>query len=303
MNRRIGIVGVGDTGSAIAFSLLLRSSCDEIVLNDSNGHLAKSQAADLEDAQFLSHTRVRTGGLPEIGQCDIAIVTAGVRPTPIQSRLELAESNIIIFKDILEQMAPLRKDLKLVIVTNPVDILTYVALQESHLPPEQVIGTGTLLDTIRLKNALQADLHMPATSLNAFVYGEHGHSQVIDWSNASTTTGVSLGLTPQHQDRLAKQTKEKAYRIISGKPGTSFGVAASTTAICESILRDRHDVQPISLWSPELGCTISLPAMLDRKGAHSLGIEHLQEAELVHLKESAETIKKAMGKEGLYTGQ
>lgn len=160
VRHQIGIIGTGSTGSALAFSLLLRNVCHEILLADLNESFCDAQVSDLTDAQFLSHTKIRKGTRPEIGQCDIAVITAGARQKPGQTRLELIDENIEVLKTILTAMQPLRKDIILVIITNPVDVLTWFAYRLSGLPSSQVIGSGTFLDTVRLRNALAEERHV-----------------------------------------------------------------------------------------------------------------------------------------------
>lgn len=192
-------------------------------------------------------------------------------------------------------MKPLKESAILLLIANPVDVLTYFALEYSGLPKQQVIGSGTFLDSARLRGALAAKAGVAASSIDAYVLGEHGESQVVAWSCANVS-GVPLSQFPTTKDldriAMAAETKDKAAAIINSKGSTEFGIASVTASICKSILFNHRNVRPVSHYQDDLGICISKPAVLSRNGIAGTVELPLNEEENAALKESAEEIKR-----------
>ncbi|KIX95104.1 uncharacterized protein Z520_09020 [Fonsecaea multimorphosa CBS 102226] len=299
---RIAILGAGSVGSAIALCLILNPVASEVLLVDPNTKQRDAQVKDLEDTTTY-HGAVGGGGVrirgathKEAGQCDIVVISAGAKQRQGESRTDLLGRNLAILKSATDDMKPFREDTVILLVANPVDVLTYFCQKYSGLPQGQIIGSGTFLDSARLRGILAAKLGVDAGSVDAYVLGEHGESQMVAWSC------VTIGAVPLDQcllpgtsiDRkaVALETKDKAANIIEAKGATAYGIGALSAAICKSILFDQRNVRPISHWVDDLGCCLSLPVVLGRRGiVRSLNIPLNQEERALLLK-SADTLRK-----------
>lgn len=267
---RIAVVGAGDVGAACAFACIMNHVAGEILLVDIKESFRDAQVLDLGDAAYRGSPSVRAGSYKEAGQCDIVVVTAGAKQKPGESRLQLIGRNIDILSTVIEGMKPFRKDTILLLVANPVDVLTCFAQEVAGLPREQVIGSGTFLDSIRLRGKLSQKIGISQNSIEAFVLGEHGDSQFVAWSLATVSGIPLLKAVPEgtfDRDAVAEACRNSAATIIDGKGATSFGIGAIVSSICSAILFDKRLVRPISHWVPELDCCISLPVILGRRGA------------------------------------
>ncbi|KIW82722.1 L-lactate dehydrogenase [Fonsecaea pedrosoi CBS 271.37] len=299
---RIAILGAGSVGSAIALCLILNPVASEILLVDPNTKQRDAQVRDLEDTTTYhgavggGGVRIRSATHREAGQCDIVVISAGAKQRQGESRTDLLGRNLAILKSATDDMKPFREDTVILLVANPVDILTYFCQKFSGLPQGQIIGSGTFLDTARLRGILAAKLGVDAGSVDAYVLGEHGESQMVAWSC------VTIGAVPLDHclppgafiDRkaVALETKDKAAKIIEAKGATAYGIGALSAAICKSILFDQRNVRPISHWVDQLGCCLSLPVVLGRRGiVRSLSIPLNQEERMLLVK-SADALKK-----------
>ncbi|KAH0563398.1 hypothetical protein GP486_002032 [Trichoglossum hirsutum] len=265
----IAIIGAGSVGSNIASFLLLRRIAPTLLLIDTDHSLCRAQVLDLTDAAFLSNAHVRTATHAEAGQADIIIVTAGAKQRPGDTRLDLIGRNMKILRSVMDSMKPIKKDAVVLMVANPVDVLTVFAQSLSGLPKGQVLGSGTLLDSVRLRALVAEKAGVADTAVQVDVVGEHGDSQIVAWSSAhvgSTPLSYVLPLTEEEQASLAATARDKAYDIIKAKGFTSFGVAAVVSCVCQAILGDEKVVIPISHWIDELGCCLCVPAVVGREG-------------------------------------
>jgi L-lactate dehydrogenase len=268
-SHKVAIIGAGSVGSNIASFLLLRRIVPTILLVDIDQVACNAQVLDLSDAGFLSNAHIRSATPAEAGQADIIVISAGAKQRSGDSRLDLINRNLKVLDSVMEGMKPIREDAVVLMVANPVDILTLFAHEKSGLPKGQVMGSGTFLDSARLRVLLAEKAGIADTSVQIDVIGEHGDSQVVAWSSArigSTPLFDVLPLTKDEQTSLAETARDKAYEIINGKGFTSFGVAAVVSCVCESILADQKVVMPISHWIEELGTCLSLPAVIGRGG-------------------------------------
>ncbi|KAE9373042.1 L-lactate/malate dehydrogenase [Stipitochalara longipes BDJ] len=289
----IAIIGAGSVGAAIAYSLLLRQVVADIILVDINHEYCQAQVEDLSDATFLSNVRIRQGTAEDARNADIIIISAGAKQKPGETRIGLIDRNIKVLESVTKSLQPIRSDAILLIVANPVDILTFYAQRLSGLPRNQVIGSGTMLDSIRLTGILANKLKVSDSSIHAFVIGEHGDSQYVAWSSA-TVHGrpllKALPLTKEERDEIATTTRKKADSIIKVKGFTSYGVAAVTARMCEAIIFDHRKILPLSHWQEDLGCCLSLPAVLGRKGISPFPVD-LDETEHQFLLQSAKALR------------
>ncbi|KAJ4503863.1 hypothetical protein HRR78_008008 [Exophiala dermatitidis] len=290
---RIAVLGAGSVGSAIALCLILNPVASEVVLVDPNTALRDAQVKDLGDATTYhgavggGGVRIRGGTHKEAGQCDIVVISAGAKQRHGESRTDLLGRNLAILQSATNDMKPFREDTVILIVANPCDVLTYFAQKYSGLPKSQVIGSGTFLDSARLRGILSEKIGVDASSIDAYVLGEHGETQMCLPPN------VTLD-----RKAIARETKDKAAKIIEAKGATAYGIAALSASICKSILFDQRNVRPISHWVDELGCCLSLPVVLGRRGiVRSLNMPLAQE-ERDLLIQSADALKQIISESG-----
>jgi L-lactate dehydrogenase len=211
-----------------------------------------------------------------------------------ESRTDLLGRNKAILRSAINDMKPFKDNTILLLVANPVDVLTYLAQQYSGLPPTQVIGSGTFLDSARLRGYIAERTHVAAGSIDAFVLGEHGESQFSAWSRATIAGVPLLKVVPEgeiDQEQIAKDTKDKAANIINVKGATNYGIGAVTASICKSILFDHRNIRPVSHWIEDLKCCLSLPVVLGREGIAGTIPLLLSEDEQQALQKSAESLR------------
>lgn len=293
---KIAIIGAGVVGSTTAYTLILKNIASEIILVDIQDMKCKGEVDDLSDTlSFSTTSRVIVGTLQQAGQVDIVIITAGRAQKPGESRSDLLHTNYRVVADIISGMKPLNPHLVVIMVTNPVDVLTYVAQQVSGLPKNQVFGSGTLLDTQRLRHIVSDASNVAVPSISLSVLGEHGDSQCVAWSSA-TIAGDPIAefpnLTHAKLEAMAEQAKRKAYDIIACKGSTAFGIASCVAVYCQNILDDVHVVMPVSCYVQEFDVCLSVPVLLGKKGIERIVMPELDERERKQLETSAATIKK-----------
>ncbi|KAI9019593.1 lactate dehydrogenase B [Phycomyces nitens] len=272
-HSRIAVVGTGNVGASIAFALVLKDVANEILLVDSDRSLAKGQRLDLDDASLFSATHVKDVTLQEAGKADVIVVTAGARQKENESRADLIDRNYQVLESIINAMQPIQKDAIMILVANPVDVLTYFAQELSGLPRNQVIGSGTFLDTSRLRGFLSEVLEVNHESIHSPVLGEHGDAQFISWNTANIAGQPILSFP-----RVANLDKElvrekiagKAMEIIKLKGSTYFGIATCTASLCETIIKNRRDIRPLSVYVDRLGAVMSMPAKLGWYGVEEI---------------------------------
>lgn len=299
--RKISILGTGNVGATIAYNLTLSGICSEIVLVDINKAKAEAEALDLTQcAVCVPSVKVRTGEYEDVKGSDIVVVTCGVGRKPGQSRLDLAKVNVGIIKSVMPEVAKNAPDAIYVVVSNPVDVLTYVIMKCTGLPKEQVIGTGTLLDTNRLIEAVASYCKVDAHNVNAYVLGEHGDACMAPWS-LCTVAGMPvkeyckkfLGVTEEKIDEelanIYTEMVKAGAKVIQGKGATFYAIACSTVQLIKAILADTDTILPVStLLDGEYGaknlCT-GVPAVIGGSGFKKIVEIPLPEAEDKLLKE------------------
>lgn len=302
--RKAAIIGCGFVGSASAFSLMNSGLFSELVLIDSDQAKAEGEAMDISHGvPFARPMKIYAGNYDDIVDAAIIVVTAGANQKPDETRLDLVHKNVAIFKSIIPEIAKRNCKGILLIVANPVDILTYVALKLSGFEENRVIGSGTVLDTARLKTQLSQYLQVDSKSIHAFIIGEHGDSEIAAWSS-SNVSGIRLDEFyemhgPYHRkkatEEIAEKVKNSAYEIIERKHATYYGIAMAVKRICEVIIRDEKSILPISaMMHGEYGIddvVLSMPAIVGKNGLERKVPIELNETEQKALKKSAETLK------------
>ena len=307
---KVGIVGGGGrVGSNAAFTLQLIGAVSEVVLLDVNRDAAEGEALDLRHgAAYAQPVRFRAGDYADLSGAHMVIITAGLRRRPDESRLELINRNVGLFREILGNLrgVALADNAILLVVSNPVDILTYLAVKESGLPAERVIGLGTVLDTCRFRSFLAEHFAVAATDVDALILGEHGDSMVPAWSCA-TIAGVPLkdypGYSQEAMDAIFERTKNSGAEAIRLKGGAGYAVGVSIAQVVNAIALDTRQVLPVStLQAGALGISdvcFSLPTRVGRNGVQAVIEIGVSDEERAALQTSAsvlkETLQKVMG--------
>lgn len=303
--RKAAIIGCGFVGSASAFALMQSGLFSELVLIDANHDKAEGEAMDIAHGlPFAGQMKIYAGDYDDIVDAAVIIVTAGAAQKPGETRLDLVNKNVNIFKSIIPEIAKRNYKGILLIVANPVDILTCTAVKLSGLPENRVIGSGTVLDTARLKYALGEHLEVDSRSVHSFIIGEHGDSEIVAWSSTNVS-GIPVNDFCElrghfnHEEamhRIADDVKNSAYDIIEKKGATYYGIAMSVKRICECIMRDEKSILPISsMMHGEYGISdicLSMPTVVGREGVETRVPIQLNEQEESALSASAEQLSK-----------
>ena len=301
--QKCAIVGCGAVGATAAYTLLGSGLFNELVLIDINQKKAEGEAMDIgHGVPFIHPVEIYAGTYEDLADAYLVIVTAGANQLPGESRINLTEKNVRIFQSIIPEIVRYNTECLLLIVANPVDILTTVALRLSGFPPERVIGSGTVLDSSRFKYRLGEYIGIDHRNVHAFIIGEHGDSEVAVWSSA-TVSGIAvrdfcdeLGIvfTREQMDEIVRDVKNSAYEIISKKRATYYGIDKSVKRICEAIGRTERSILPVSRmihgeYDIE-GIALSMPAVVGEDGVQTRVPISLSEEEQVKLRQSADTL-------------
>ena len=306
--QKAAIIGCGFVGTSIAFSLVQKGIFSELVLIDANEKKAEGEAMDLSHGlPFTKPMEIKAGGYEDIADCAMIIVTAGANQKPGETRLDLVHKNVEIYKSIIPKIVEKNQEATLLIVSNPVDIMTYVALKLSGYPSHKVIGSGTVLDTARLKYLLSRHLDVDSRSIHAFIIGEHGDSELAVWS-AANVSGIPLNHFCElrgyfdHMEsmyRIYQSVRDSAYEIIEKKGATYYGVAMAVCRIAESVIRNEHSIMPISVYLDGLyglhDICLSIPTVVGQEGAEKVLDIPLDLMEMGKLVYSSEELKKIIG--------
>ncbi len=302
---KVGIVGCGFVGSSGAYAMALKGTVSEIVLVDLNKKLAQGQAEDILHATPFSHPmRVVAGDYPQLADAGIVILACGVSQRPGETRLQLLERNVEVFRKVIPQVLQFAPEALLLVVSNPVDVITQVVTKLSGINPARVIGSGTILDTARFRALLGEHLGVAPISVHAYVLGEHGDSEVLVWSSAkvggvsirdySSQVGVNL---EEKKPQIDDSVRRAAYRIIENKGATYYGIGAGIAQIVQAIRDDEHRVLTVSTLTTGVegfnGICLSLPRVVGLKGVLAELRPELSKEEHLALQKSAETLKEA----------
>jgi L-lactate dehydrogenase len=311
-DRKVAIIGAGFVGSSSAFALMQKGIFNELVLIDANKARAEGEAMDISHGLAYSNSmRIYAGEYENISDAKIIIITAGAAQKVGETRLDLIKKNSKIMTSIVNEIVRVKAEGLLLIVANPVDVLTQVALKVSGFGKERVFGSGTVLDTARLKYLLSEKLRVDTRNVHAVIMGEHGDSEFVAWSFANVS-GMPIkkflclrGYKDMEQlkEEIHVEVRDSAYKIIERKGATYYGIALSVTRICECIVKNQHSMLPIStLLEGEYGVTnvaLSVPAILGSDGVEAVLELPLSSNEILELHHSADTLEATYNELGL----
>ena len=308
---KISVIGAGAVGATIANDLMIQGVASEIVLVDINQKKAKGEALDVyQGAPFHSPAIVRPGDYPDAAGSDIVVITCGMPRKPGMTRLDLAQTNVNILKQVAQNVVPYAKDAVYIIVSNPVDVLTYVFTKVSGIPERQIIGSGTILDTSRLQAELARRFHISPKNVHAHVYGEHGDSSFVPWSLAHIANNhidSYKAVSPdsdriqwnQDYEEVEQYVKKSGGKIIENKGATFYAVAMSVCHICKCVFSDAGTALSVStMMHGEYGVddvALSTLCLVDRTGVRGKILTPLTEEETQKLHLSANKLKEVIG--------
>ena len=297
-NNKIMIVGTGNVGSSIAFALMnQRTPVNEIILTDIIAKDAEGEAMDLRDALSVapSFIKIRNGTYKDARDCDVIIITAGANQKPGETRMDLLKKNVNILKGMIEQIMDSGFNGIFLVVTNPMDILTYFTMKFSGLPAEKVIGSGTVLDSARLRTRISGYLDINPKSVHAYQIGEHGDTELTVWSSADIGGQKVTELLPEETlNEISNFVKNEAYDIIEKKGATYYGIASCVVDILNCILNDEMRVLTVSSYDNFSGTSFGFPSIIGRKGIVRRIDMKLSEKEGIELQKSINALKKAI---------
>lgn len=284
---KISVIGAGAVGASTAFSLTMAGLANELVVVDLNEELSEGETMDLNHgASFINPMTITAGDYDKTANSDILVITAGAAQKPGESRINLVGRNIKIFESIIPQVTAYSPDAILLVVSNPVDIQSLLSLKLSHFPKERIIGSGTVLDSSRLKYEVARRLDVSPHDVQAYVLGEHGDTSFVSW-DLMTIQGIpietfaeqkGIEFTPALREDIENDVRNAAYEVIQRKGNTSYAIAMSVTRIVKAILKDEHCILPVSTFLEDnngiSNAYLSLPAIVGREGVvQTLNIE------------------------------
>ncbi|MDM7854800.1 L-lactate dehydrogenase [Cellulomonas alba] len=311
---KVAVVGAGAVGATLAYAVLMRGAAREVVLYDLDTAKVRAQALDLAHGiQFVPMAHVV--GSDDVAACagaDVVVVTAGAKQKPGETRIDLAGRTVGLMRTLVPQLVEVAPDAVYVMVTNPVDVVTYAALQVSGLPRAQVLGSGTVLDSSRFRWLIAQHVGVAVQNVHAYIAGEHGDTAVPLWSSA-TIGGVPLlelepfdGHAPLDEaarDAIAHEVVHAAYSIIEGKGATNYAIGLAGSRIVEAVVNDEHRVMPVSSLLEDYrgirDVCLSVPTMVSHAGAGVALPAAMSDAELAALRHSADTLRDAARQLGL----
>ncbi len=304
-NSKVAVIGAGNVGSTTAYSIINQGLCEEVLLIDVNRDKAYAEALDMKHAVYFMNRniKVKAGGYEDLADADIAVITASApMPKDSHNRLEMLAPSMNIIKSIVNSVMESGFDGIFIVVSNPVDIMTYYTWKVSGLPSSRVIGSGTALDTARLCCSLADRYDLDAKNVETFILGEHGDTEMISW-DSSTIGGKYLSdvlidnaerTKDLNREQLLAEVKQAGWEIFNRKGNTCYGIAASTTAIIKSILFNENRILPVSVWVDGQygidGAYLSVPTILGADGAKEIVEIRLTNDERSALRHSAEVV-------------
>ncbi|MFW0108430.1 L-lactate dehydrogenase [Rothia sp. P7181] len=310
---KLGVIGAGGVGSAVAYAATLRGTADEIAIYDIAGERATAEGLDIAHGSMFASEAIVYGGddIEVLRDCDLIIVTAGARQKPGQPRLELAEANVKIFEAMLPKVMEVAPETMLMIVTNPCDVLAVVAQKITGLPTSRCFASGTTLDSSRLRWLIANKAGVAIKSVHVNIIGEHGDSEFPVWSSANigfvpldewTTNGERV-FTDEVKTALGEEAMKAAYRVIEGKGSTNYAIGISAARIAEAILQGEQAVLPVATqlkgyYGINSEAAVSLPSVLSYNGVERVLEMPLNDEELQKLKNSADAISASLASLG-----
>ena len=297
-NNKVMIVGTGNVGASIAFAALnQRTAINEIILTDIVAEDAEGEAMDLSDALAVapSYVKISNGTYKDAKDCDVVVITAGIPQKPGESRMELLDKNVKILQDMIAQIMASGFDGIFLVVSNPMDVLTYFTLKFSGLPAERVIGSGTVLDSARLKERAASYLNINPKSIHAYQVGEHGDTELTLWSLADAGgQNITELLDEKARNDISDFVKNEAYEIINRKGATYYGIATCVIRILNSILNDELRILPVSSYDYFSETCFGWPSVVGRSGVIRRLDLKISENEGMELQKSINALKKAI---------
>jgi len=297
---RIAVVGTGMVGSSFAYAAMIKGLAAELVLIDFSEEREEGEVMDLAHGLIGTETgNVVGGSYKDCGDVDIIVITAGAPQKPGESRLDLVSKNVKILKGIIRKMGKLRSDTVVIIISNPVDILTYIAQQTIKLPKGQVFGSGTSLDTSRLRYNISQKLGVNLHNVHGYVMGEHGDSEFVAWSVTNVSSIPVMKLISAKEAKIIEdKTRRAAYEIIQRKRATYYGIGVVITELVEAVLHDKKMIIPVSTEPGSAfginGISLGVPAVIGRRGVEKVWPMPLSSSEKAKLKKSGDMLKKSM---------
>ncbi|MCQ2490147.1 MAG: L-lactate dehydrogenase [Ruminococcus sp.] len=300
--KKITILGAGNVGATVAYTFAVAGTCSDIVLIDINKEKAKGEAMDIRQGVSFSHNiEVVDGTYDDAADSDIIIVTLGLARKPGQTRIDLAQANVNIIKEVMPRVAKAAPDAIYVVVSNPVDIITYTILKCTDLSPQQVFGSGTALDTSRLRSSIADHVGLSPSSIHAYVFGEHGDTSMIPWS-ITNIAGIDMEEyceAQEHHDinkeEIIDEVRKAGGEVIKRKGATFYAIALTVNKICDNILRDANNIMTVStLINDRYGINdvcLSLPAVIGGHGIEREITPTLTDEEVAKLQESANALR------------
>lgn len=300
MRNKVIIIGCGNVGMSYAYALMnQKTNVHELALIDLNEQKVKGEVSDLNHCLAFapSKMKVKVGTYEDCADASIVCLAAGVNQNPGESRVDLINKNSIIFKSIVTKVMSYNFKGIFLVATNPLDAMTYLTWKYSKLPPQQVIGSGTSLDTSRLRYLLGEKLNVNPHNIHAYVIGEHGDSEFVPWTNASVgLEKISNYLNNKELEDIYVNVRDAAYEIIANKGSTCYGIGMCLVSITNAILGDENSIITVSTYNKENDVYISLPTTINREGATSITYLELTKEEREKLNNSIKTIKETITK-------
>ncbi|WP_084127816.1 L-lactate dehydrogenase [Demequina sp. NBRC 110055] len=310
---KVSIVGAGAVGATLAYAGLMRGFARTVALYDINKAKVEAEALDLaQGIQFMPEaTVIGSDDVDVVSGSDVVVITAGAKQQPGQSRMDLAGATISLMDKVLPPLLKAAPDAIYILVTNPVDVVTYAAIKKSGMDPAQMFGSGTALDTSRLRHQIAAVCDVAVGNVHAYIAGEHGDSEVALWSSASIGGQLltewrdregNIVMTPERREQIHHDVMRSAYTIIEGKGATNYAVGAAGARIVEAVLGDQRRIMPVStlIDYPGVGeVCMSLPSVVGRHGIEHHATVPMDEAETAGLLASAQSIKDVANRFGV----
>ncbi len=314
-NRKIALIGTGMVGMSYAYAMLNQNTCDELVLIDINKARAEGEAMDLNHGLAFSgsNMKIYAGSYQDCTDADIAVICAGVAQKPGESRLDLLKRNTTVFQSIIEPVTSSGFNGIFLVATNPVDIMTRITCTLSGFNPRRVLGTGTALDTARLRYLVGDYLKVDPRNVHAYVMGEHGDTEFVPWSQAMVATKSVTGLCEEsggqfcsdELEKISEEVRTAAYKIIEAKNATYYGIGMALVRITKAILGDEHSVLTVSaMLRGEYGQTgvfTGIPCIINKNGIQRVLPLKLNDEELEKLNQSCETLRRCYEELELFT--
>jgi L-lactate dehydrogenase len=313
LKPKVSIIGAGNVGMRYAYALTISGIARSIVILDLDKKRTEGEVMDLDSGMpYVSPVEINVGDYPDLRDSDLVVITAGKKQKPGQTRLELIKDNVQIFKGMVPQIMKFAKEAIWLVVSNPVDVLAYAAYKISGKPWQQIIGSGTVLDSYRLRFLLSEHCQVDARNIHAYILGEHGDTEFPVWSKASIGGTLLKDYCPlcnrcgnyrQSLDQIFDDVKDFAYKIIEKKDETSYGIGLALVRITEAILKDQDSILPVSCYVQDYyginDVFLSLPCVVNKKGIREVLKIQLADKEIISLKNSAGKLKEIIKDVGL----